>query len=32
MPGHTVEARLQADQELFDGFTNYDLKITNPNF
>ena len=32
MPGHTVEARLQADRELFDGFTNYDLKITNPNF
>lgn len=32
MPGHTVDARLQADRELFAGFSNYDLKITNPNF
>lgn len=32
MPGHTVEARLEADRELFAGFSNYDLKITNPNF
>ena len=32
MPGHTVDARLQADRELFDGFSDYDLKITNPNF
>jgi len=32
MPGHTVEARLQADRELFAGFSNFDLKITNPNF
>jgi hypothetical protein len=32
MPGHTVEARLEADRELFAGFNNYDLKITNPNF
>lgn len=32
MPGHTVEARLQADRELFAGFSDYDLKITNPNF
>lgn len=32
MPGHTVDARLEADRELFAGFSNYDLKITNPNF
>jgi guanylate kinase len=32
MPGHTVDARLEADRELFAGFNNYDLKITNPNF
>lgn len=32
MPGHTVEARLQADRDLFAGFSDYDLKITNPNF
>jgi guanylate kinase len=32
MPGHTVEARIQADRELFEGFLDYDLKITNPNF
>ena len=32
MPGHTVEARLEADRELFAGFLYYDLKVTNPNF
>ncbi len=32
MPGHTVDARLEADRVLFSGFNNYDLKITNPNF
>jgi len=32
MPGHSVEARLQADRELFEGFNNYDLRITNPDF
>lgn len=32
MPGHSVEARLQADRELFQGFNDYDLKITNPDF
>lgn len=32
MPGHTVDARLEADRKLFAGFSNYDLKITNPNF
>ena len=28
----SIDARLQADRELFAGFSNYDLKITNPNF
>lgn len=32
MPGHSVDARLQADRELFEGFNDYDLKITNPDF
>lgn len=32
MPGHSVEARLQADRELFDGFTNYDVRISDPKF
>lgn len=32
MPGHSVEARLQADRELFEGFTDFDIKITDPNF
>lgn len=32
MPGHSVEARLQADRELFEGFNDYDLRITNPDF
>lgn len=32
MPGHSVEDRLQADLKLFAEFSNYDLKITNPNF
>lgn len=32
MPGHSVEARLQADRELFAGFTNYDVRISDPNF
>jgi len=32
MPGHSVEARLQADRDLFQGFNDYDLKITNPDF
>jgi len=32
MPGHSVEARLQADRELFTGFTNYDVRISDPNF
>lgn len=32
MPGHSVEARLQADRDLFEGFTDFDIKITDPNF
>lgn len=27
-----VERRLNADREQFDGFTDYDLRITNPEF
>lgn len=32
MPGHSVDARLKADRDLFAGFTNYDVKISDPNF
>lgn len=32
MPGHSVKARLQADRDLFAGFTNYDIRISDPNF
>lgn len=32
MPGHTVEARLQADRELFEGYIDFDVKITDPNY
>ena len=32
MPGHSVEARLQADRDLFEGFSDFDIKITDPNF
>lgn len=32
MPGHSVEARLQADRDLFEDFKDYDITITNPNF
>jgi guanylate kinase len=32
MPGHSVEARLQADRDLFENFTDYDIVITNPKF
>jgi guanylate kinase len=32
MPGHSVDARLQADRELFEGFIDFDIKITDPNF
>jgi len=32
MPGHSVEARLQADKDLFEGFSDFDIKITDSNF
>jgi len=32
MPGDTIERRLYADKKDFQDFTNYDLKITNPDF
>lgn len=32
MPGHSVEARLEADRKDFAGFTDYDIIITNPKF
>lgn len=32
MPGHTVEARLQADRDLFEKFKDYDVVIKDPNF
>lgn len=32
MPGDTLERRLVADRELFADFTDYDMKITDPNF
>lgn len=32
MPGDTLERRLIADRDLFMGFSDYDMKITNPYF
>ena len=32
MPGDTVERRLEADRLDFQGFTNYDIRITNSDF
>ena len=32
MPGDSVERRIEADRKDFENFTNYDLKITNPDF
>ena len=32
MPGDSVERRIQADFRDFNGFTNYDIRITNPDF
>lgn len=32
MPGDTLERRLQADEEDFKNFKDYDIKITNPDF
>ena len=32
MPGDTVERRMIADDEDFKNFTDYDMRITNPDF
>jgi len=32
MPGDSIERRIQADEDDFNGFTNYDIRITNPDF
>lgn len=32
MPGDSIERRIQADEDDFKDFTNYDIKITNPDF
>jgi guanylate kinase len=32
MPGHSVEARLEADRKDFTNFTDFDIVITNPTF
>ena len=32
MPGDTLERRIEADEKDFENFTNYDIRITNPDF
>lgn len=32
MPGDTLERRMQADRLDFENFTNYDIRIANPDF
>ena len=32
MPGDSLERRIEADEEDFEGFINYDIKITDSNF
>jgi len=32
MPGDTVQRRLEADDLDFKDFTDYDVRITNPDF
>jgi guanylate kinase len=32
MPGDSIERRIQADEDDFHGFTNFDIRITNPDF
>ncbi len=32
MPGDSVQRRIEADELDFSDFTDYDLKITNPDF
>lgn len=32
MPGDSVDRRIEADRKDFENFTNYDIRITNPDF
>lgn len=32
MPGDSVDRRIEADRRDFENFTNYDIRITNPDF
>ena len=32
MPGDSIERRIQADEDDFHSFTNFDIRITNPDF
>jgi guanylate kinase len=32
MPGDTLDRRIEADQKDFENFTNFDIRITNPDF
>ena len=32
MPGDSIERRIQADEDDSHGFTNFDIRITNPDF
>ena len=32
MPGDSLERRIQADEQDFDNFKDYDIRITNPDF
>ena len=32
MPGDSIDRRIEADEQDFKNFTNYDVRITNPDF
>jgi hypothetical protein len=32
MPGDSLDRRIEADENDFKNFINYDIKINNPNF
>jgi hypothetical protein len=32
MPGDSVDRRIEADRKDFENFTNYNIRITNPDF
>ena len=32
MPGDSLERRIEADEKDFQNFTNYDIRISNPDF